>query len=87
MIAIILHNIPEGIATFMTTTNDLRLGVSLCIAITCHNIPEGISIFTPIYYATNKKRKALLYTFISGISEPLGALFAFLILKILLIIL
>ncbi|NLL44545.1 MAG: ZIP family metal transporter [Mollicutes bacterium] len=81
MIAIILHNIPEGIATFMTTTNDLRLGVSLCIAITCHNIPEGISIFTPIYYATNKKRKALLYTFISSISEPLGALFAFLILK------
>jgi ZIP family zinc transporter len=77
MLAIILHNIPEGIATFMTTTTDIKLGVSLCVAIACHNIPEGISIATPIYYSTNKKRKALLYTFISGLSEPFGALIAY----------
>lgn len=81
MIAIMLHNIPEGIATFMTTSNNFNLGLSLCIAIACHNIPEGISIFTPIYFATNKKGKALLYCLISGISEPLGAVLAFLFLS------
>lgn len=81
MIAIILHNIPEGIATFMATTKDLNLGLSLCIAIACHNIPEGISISTPIYYASNSRKKALLYTFISGISEPFGALIAFVFLR------
>ncbi len=81
MLAIIMHNIPEGIATFLTTTENTKLGLSLAIAITLHNIPEGISISIPIYYATKNKKKALLYTFISGISEPLGALLAFVFLS------
>lgn len=40
MLAIILHNIPEGIATFISTTKDTSLGLSLAIAIALHNIPE-----------------------------------------------
>ena len=81
MLAIILHNIPEGIATFMATNTDISLGISLTIAIALHNIPEGISIAVPIYYSSKSRGKALLYTFISGMSEPLGALLAFLFLK------
>lgn len=81
MLAIILHNIPEGIATFLTTNKDISLGLSLAIAITLHNIPEGISIAVPIYYSTKKKSKAILYTFISALSEPFGALLAFIFLK------
>lgn len=81
MIAIILHNIPEGIATFMVTSSDTRLGISLALAIALHNIPEGISISIPIYYATKNKKRALLYTFISGISEPFGALLTYLFLR------
>lgn len=77
MLAIILHNIPEGIATFMATTSDAKLGLTLAIAIALHNIPEGIGISVPIYYATGSKGKSLLYTFISGISEPFGALLAY----------
>lgn len=81
MIAIILHNIPEGIATFMASSSNTKLGISLAIAIALHNIPEGISISIPIYYATKKKKTALGYTFLSGISEPFGALLAFLFLS------
>ena len=81
MLAIILHNIPEGIATFLTANKDINLGLSLAIAITLHNIPEGISIAVPIYYSTKKKSKALLYTFISALSEPFGAILAFIFLK------
>ena len=81
MLAIILHNIPEGIATFMASNMDKTLGISLAIAIAMHNLPEGISIAVPIYYSTNKKIKAFLYTFISAISEPFGALIAFIFLK------
>ena len=81
MLAIILHNIPEGIATFLTANKDISLGLSLAIAITLHNIPEGISIAIPIYYATKNKSKSLLYTFISALSEPFGALLAFIFLK------
>lgn len=80
-IALVLHNLPEGILTFMSTYSDFKLGLSLCIAITLHNIPEGISIAVPIYYATGSKWKAIKNTLISGIAEPFGALLAFLILK------
>lgn len=78
MLAIIIHNIPEGIATFITTADNIKLGLTLTIAITMHNIPEGISIALPIYYSLKSKKKALIYTFISAISEPFGALIAFL---------
>lgn len=81
MIAIIIHNIPEGIATFVATNSNVSLGVSLAIAIAMHNIPEGISISVPIYYSTGSRGKAILYTFISALSEPFGALITFLFLK------
>ena len=81
MFAIIMHNIPEGIATFMTTSTNLSLGLSLTIAIALHNIPEGISIAVPIYYSTGNRKKAMFYTLVSAISEPFGALLAFLFLK------
>lgn len=79
MLAICLHNIPEGIITFISSYENIALGISLTIAIALHNIPEGISISLPIYYSTNSKTKALLYTFISGISEPIGGLLIYLI--------
>ena len=81
MFVIMMHNIPEGIATFITTTNNTKLGIILTIARALHNIPEGISISIPIYYSTNSKFKAFLYTFISGMSEPLGALISYLFLS------
>ncbi|MDD4809395.1 MAG: ZIP family metal transporter [Bacilli bacterium] len=80
MIAIILHNIPEGMATFMVSNVNIKLGISLAIAIALHNIPEGISIAIPIYYSTNSTKKAFLYTFISGMSELLGAIITYLFL-------
>ena len=81
MIALMIHNFPEGIATFMTAYNDLSMGISLGIAIMLHNIPEGVSISVPIYYSTGNKFKGLLYTLISGLAEPLGALMAYIVLK------
>lgn len=81
MIALMLHNFPEGIATFIGSITDANLGLKLSISIMFHNIPEGISIAVPIYYATNSKKKALFNTFISGFAEPLGALLAYLFLK------
>ncbi len=80
MIAIILHNIPEGIITFISTSKDIRLGISLTIAIMLHNIPEGISISVPVYYSTNSRVKAFVYTLVSAISEPLGAIITYIFL-------
>ena len=82
MIALIIHNVPEGIITFITTSNNTRLGIVLAFSIALHNIPEVIAIAVPIFYSTKSKRKAFIYTFISSISEPLGALIACLLINI-----
>ena len=81
MIAIIIHNLPEGMITYITADHNLKLGITIAIAIAMHNLPEGISIAIPVYYATKNKKKAVGLTFISGMSEPLGAILAFLFLK------
>lgn len=80
-IAIIIHNIPEGIATYIASSIDLKLGIKLAVSIALHNIPEGIVIAIPIYYATKNKYKALFYTFIAGFSEFIGSLIALIFLK------
>jgi zinc transporter, ZIP family len=79
-LAITIHNFPEGIATFGSALVDVKLGIMITFAIAIHNIPEGISVFMPIFYATKDKKKAFYYSFLSGFSEPLGAIIGFLIL-------
>ncbi len=81
MIALMLHNFPEGIATYISGFQSTTLGISIALAIALHNIPEGIAIAMPIYYSTKSKQKAFKYTFISGMTEPLGAILSFLFLK------
>ncbi|MEI8376914.1 MAG: zinc transporter ZupT [bacterium] len=76
-ITIAAHNFPEGLATFVTGVTDRTLGVSIACAIAIHNIPEGMAVSIPIYKATNSKRKAFFYSMLSGLTEPLGALFGF----------
>ena len=80
-LAIAIHNFPEGIATFTAALNDPSLGIAIAVAIAIHNIPEGIAVSVPVYYATGSKRKAFKYSFVSGLAEPIGAIFAFLILR------
>lgn len=81
LIAIIMHNIPEGMATFIASNTDIKLGITLTIAIALHNIPEGITIALPIFYSTKSRRRALLYTTIAGLSEFFGALITCIFLK------
>lgn len=81
-VAIAIHNFPEGLATFVSAVKDPTLGISIAVAIAIHNIPEGISVAVPVYYATGRRRKALLYSFMSGLAEPLGAILGFLLLRI-----
>lgn len=80
-LAIAIHNFPEGLATFMGALADPRLGVSIAVAIAIHNIPEGVAVSVPIYYATKSRRKAFWFSLLSGISEPIGALLGFFLLR------
>jgi ZIP family zinc transporter len=80
-LAIAIHNFPEGLATFIAALQKPALGLSIAVAIAIHNIPEGISVSVPIYYATGSKKKAFVYSFLSGLAEPVGALIGYFILK------
>ena len=79
-LAIAVHNFPEGIATFVSATQSPLLALPVVLAIAIHNIPEGIAVSVPVYYATGSRKKAFIYSFVSGLSEPLGAIVAYLIL-------
>ena len=79
-IAIAVHNLPEGLATFTAALKDPALGVSIAIAIAIHNIPEGIAVSVPIFYATGNRKKAFTWSFLSGLAEPVGAVIGYLIL-------
>ena len=83
-LAIGIHNFPEGLATFFAALRDPGLGLAIAIAIALHNIPEGISVSVPIYYATGNRMKAFAYSLLSGLSEPVGAVIAYLVLIMLL---
>lgn len=77
-LAITIHNFPEGLATFLAALQDSSLGIAIAIAIALHNIPEGISVSVPIYFSTGNRRRAFIYSFISGLAEPFGAGVAYL---------
>ena len=78
-LAIGIHNFPERIATFVSSLNGLDLAIPIVAAIAIHNIPEGIAVSMPIYHATGNSRKAFLMAMLSGLAEPLGALFGILL--------
>lgn len=79
-LAIGIHNFPEGLATFTSALSSMEIALPIVFAIAIHNIPEGIAVSVPIYHATGSRRKAFWYSFLSGLSEPVGALFGFLFL-------
>ncbi|EAJ5830949.1 zinc transporter ZupT [Campylobacter jejuni] len=79
-LAIAIHNFPEGFATFISSLDNLTLGIAIAIAVAIHNIPEGLAVSLPIYHATGDKKKAFIYSALSGFAEPLGAFVGALIL-------
>lgn len=76
-VALAIHNFPEGLSVFVAGLDDIKVGIGVAIAIMLHNIPEGVSVALPIYSATGDKRKAFCWATLSGMAEPLGAVFAY----------
>lgn len=80
-LAIAIHNFPEGLATFMSGLSDPTLGISIAVAVAIHNIPEGLAVSAPIFYATKSRKKAFILSFLSGLSEPIGAIIGYFVLR------
>lgn len=80
-LAIMIHNFPEGLATFAVALRDPRLGLPVMVAIALHNIPEGIAVSVPIFFATGSRRRAFAASFLSGAAEPAGGLIGYFVLR------
>ncbi len=82
ILAVTLHNIPEGMAVGVTfagmmsgnSTITFMGAMALTIGIAIQNFPEGAIISMPVCAAGEGKGKAFLYGTLSGVVEPLGAL-------------
>jgi ZIP family zinc transporter len=75
-----LHNFPEGLTVALVSLADIKLGIPIAIAIAIHNIPEGVACSVPLYCATGNRGKACRYSFLAGMTAPLGAIIAILLL-------
>ena len=72
-IGMALHNMPEGFVVSAGFYHLPAFGLLVAVAIALHNIPEGIAIALPIVSAGGSRKKAFVISFLSGLSEPLGA--------------
>jgi ZIP family zinc transporter len=72
LLAIGLHNIPEGIAIGSGGSHNNRLGLLITVMIALHNIPEGMAVAAPMLLGGVSKHKAVFLTTLSGATTLLG---------------
>ena len=70
---ITLHNIAEGMATFIAAMANKSLGIALAIGMVLHNVPEGFAISVPWYTATGSRLQGFLLASVAGVAEILSA--------------
>lgn len=74
VVGLMLHNIPEGMAVYLSAMKGWKLGLTIAISIALHNLPEGTVVAVSMYAATKSKWAAIKWSFISGVCEPAGAI-------------
>jgi len=79
-LAIAIHNFPEGMVTYIAYVDEPAVGVALAIGIAIHNIPEGLCVAMPMFYATGRRTYSFVMGTLSGLTEVIGGLIAWLIL-------
>ncbi|KAI9238390.1 MAG: Zinc/iron permease [Podila humilis] len=81
-LTIAVHKFPEGLITFLSTTADPCLGLSVFMAISVHNLIEGYLIAFPLFVGLHSRTKAFaLAAALGGLSQPLGAVLGWFILR------
>jgi len=75
VLAITLHNLPEGMAIGVGFANgDMQVGIPLTSAIAIQDIPEGLAVAMALRATGLSPLRAALVAVASGLMEPLGAL-------------
>jgi len=74
VLALVLHNIVEGVATGVATQSNLHLGMSMAFGIAIHNVPIGATLAVSVMSAGSSMGQAVLKAVLVGLAQPLGAL-------------
>lgn len=85
LLAVTIHNIPEGLAVGVVIAGALNGNISqsamltLAIGIAIQNFPEGAIISMPLKESGMSKGKAFIFGFLSGVVEPIASIVAILL--------
>ncbi|MBQ9276175.1 MAG: ZIP family metal transporter, partial [Clostridia bacterium] len=74
LVAIMLHNIPEGMAIGASGAASVKMGVLVTVIIGIHNIPEGMAITAPLVGGGVKPVSAVLLAFLAGSTTLVGGI-------------
>ena len=74
VLAITLHNLPEGMAIGVSFANgDMQVGLPLTTAIAIQDIPEGLAVALALRVTGISALRAAMIAIASGLMEPVGA--------------
>ena len=73
LLAIGLHNLPEGLAMGAAINQNMRFGLTLAMLIGIHNVPLGMAIAAPLVSGGLHKWKAVALTLAAGLPTVVGA--------------
>ena len=78
IIAITIHNFPEGLATGVGFgTDDISNGIAIAVGIGLQNMPEGLAVALALVREGYSKKYSFLIALITGLVEPIGAVLGY----------
>ncbi len=81
--AITIHNFPEGLAVGVSFgSGDIAAGIALAIGIGLQNMPEGLAVALPLLREKYSKYRAVGIATLTGLAEPIAALFGVVVVTI-----
>ena len=78
-VAVIIHNLIEGMSLYLIASKDIFSGLLLCIGIGLHNIPMGLIISSTLINSNYNKRKSINICLLVSLSTFIGGLFMMLL--------
>ena len=78
-VALILHNIIEGMAIYSAVATDTSMGFLMTVGVGLHNIPMGMVVTSTLYQSNTSKKKTVLFVLITALSTFVGGILMFLL--------
>ena len=78
-LAVVIHNVIEGMSLYLVSSNDLFSGLLMCVGIGLHNIPMGLVIASTLYSSNYSKKQTLIISIVVSLSTFVGGIIMFLL--------